>query len=207
MAPISTMARLISGLTVALLLPIGIFAASVMKDNGKQGTVRQINVHRFSVTSSRPFDEVVTALEAALGHPNIATFTKNIAAAKTEDELEGIVRQAAGPSGLIEFARFNLGEVFRAERGTAAPRILRVVVGNPLIMKQMVSLVPDAGSYAPVTVLIDERPDGVHLSYDRMASFLAPYGNQKALSVARALDSKVERLLLAAAGADGTSHK
>jgi hypothetical protein len=59
----------------------------------------------------------------------------------------------------------------------------------------MVKYVPDAGSYAPVTVLVDERADGVHLSYDKVASFLASYGNAEALSVARDLDSKVESLL------------
>jgi hypothetical protein len=62
-------------------------------------------------------------------------------------------------------------------------------------MKEMAKHVPDAGSYAPVTVLVDERADGVHLSYDRMASFLAPYENRDALEVARDLDSKVEDLL------------
>jgi len=50
-------------------------------------------------------------------------------------------------------------------------------------MRRMVEHVPDAGSYAPVTILIDERPDRVHLSYDRMASFLEPYGNENALKV------------------------
>jgi predicted SnoaL-like aldol condensation-catalyzing enzyme len=39
-----------------------------------------------------------------------------------------------------------------------------------------------------------ERPDGVHLSYDRMASFLAAYKNAAALNVARELDEKVEAL-------------
>jgi len=34
----------------------------------------------------------------------------------------------------------------------------------------MAKRVPDAGSYAPVTVVVDERPDGVHISFDRMAS-------------------------------------
>jgi hypothetical protein len=48
---------------------------------------------------------------------------------------------------------------------------------------------PNAGSYAPVAVLVDERADGVHLSYDRMASFLAVYGNPDALQVAEKLDS------------------
>jgi len=75
-----------------------------------------------------------------------------------------------------------------------------IVVGNPLIMQQIARRVPDAGSYAPVTVLVDERADGVHISYDRMASLLAPYRNSEALAVARDLDKKVETLLSEAAG-------
>jgi hypothetical protein len=43
-------------------------------------------------------------------------------------------------------------------------------------MKEMAKHVPDAGSYAPITILVDERPEGgVRLSYDRMTSLLAPY--------------------------------
>ena len=72
---------------------------------------------------------------------------------------------------------------------------MRFMIGNPLIMKEMAKHVPDAGSYAPVTILVDQRPDGVHLSYDKMASLLAPYGNPKALAVTRDLDSKIESLL------------
>lgn len=53
----------------------------------------------------------------------------------------------------------------------------------------------ESGSYAPVTILVDERSDGVHLSYDRMGTLLAPYGSLEALSVARNLDSKIENLL------------
>ena len=73
------------------------------------------------------------------------------------------------------------------------------MIGNPLIMVEMLKDVPDAGSYAPVTILIDERSDGVYLSYDRMASLLDSYGNSNALNVARDLDSKVEHLLTEAA--------
>jgi len=54
----------------------------------------------------------------------------------------------------------------------------------------------DAGSYAPVTILVDECPDGD----DRMASFLAPYGNMEASKVALELDAKIEALLESAAG-------
>jgi uncharacterized protein (DUF302 family) len=83
----------------------------------------------------------------------------------------------------------------RKGTGLNTPKIVRYVIGNPLIMKEMAKHVPDAGAYAPVTILVDERPDGVHISYDKMASFLAPYRNSDALTVARDLDSKVEKLL------------
>jgi thiamine monophosphate synthase len=77
--------------------------------------------------------------------------------------------------------------------------MLRLVVGHPLIVKEMAKVVPDAASYASVTILIDERADGVHLSYDSMATPLAPYRHEEALRVARDLDAKVEELLEAAA--------
>jgi uncharacterized protein (DUF302 family) len=62
-------------------------------------------------------------------------------------------------------------------------------------MKEMAKHAPDAGSYAPITILVDERSDGVHLSYDRMTSLLAPYGNVDASKVAQELDQKVEKLI------------
>jgi hypothetical protein len=66
-------------------------------------------------------------------------------------------------------------------------------------MTEMAKHVPDAGSYAPVTVLVDERQDGVHLSYDRMLSLLAPYGTPMGFRLRRNLDKKVEDLLKQAA--------
>ncbi len=59
--------------------------------------------------------------------------------------------------------------------------------------------VADAGSYAPVTILIDERRNSVHFSCDRMASFLASYENAEVSKVARELEAKVEALLIVAA--------
>ena len=156
-------------------------------------------VQRFSVVSQRPFDEVIGRLTATIGRPDLTAFHDAVASATTLSELETVVRQAVGPSDLMEFVRFDSGDVLRKERGSQDPRMLRLVVGNPLIMKEMAKVVPDAASYAPVTILIDERLDGVHISYDSMASLLAPYGHQDALGIAKDLDTKVEGLLQAAA--------
>ena len=161
---------------------------------------RRIDVERFSVTSRKPFQEVLAALHAAVSHPDMAAFPTSVSTAKTLTELENVIHAAIGPSGLMEFFRLDHGEIVHKGEPGEMPGMMRLVVGNPLIMRQMAQYVPDAGSYAPVTILIDERPDGVHLSYDRMASFLAPYGNAEALKVARDLDAKVEALLAAAAG-------
>jgi len=167
-------------------------------------SIRQVTIKRFTVVSSMPFERVVAMIEAAVGRPDMTAFLRDIAAVKTLIDLESIIHKAIGPSGLMEFARFDIGEIMRKEHSAQKPRILRFVIGNPLIMKQMVVKVPDAASYAPVTVLIDERPDGVHLSYDRMASLLAPYESEEALKVARELDAKIEAMLTAAAA--GTKY-
>jgi hypothetical protein len=122
-----------------------------------------------------------------------------LATASTFAELEGVVRRSLGSSDLMEFFRFDAGYVLRKERGGQGPKVLRLVVGNPLIMKEMARSVPDAASYVPLTILVDERADGVHLSYDTMATLLAPYGDDGALRIARDLDAKVESLIEAAA--------
>jgi len=156
-------------------------------------------MQRFSIVSSKSFESVVGALEADIGHPDPRAFQSVLGSAKNHAEMEAFVQKVAGSSGLLELARFDLGAVLRKESGRESAKSVRFLIGNPLVMKEMVKHVPDAGSYAPVTVLIDERRDGVHLSYDTMAGFLAPYGNSEALAVARDLDSKIETLLRQAA--------
>jgi uncharacterized protein (DUF302 family) len=162
-------------------------------------STKRINVDRVTVTSRKSLQDVLSKFDAAVGHPSIEEFWKRIAATKTTPEMEAVVQSALGPSGFMEFARFDHGGVVHKGESGDHPKVFRLVVGNPLIMREMVKHVPDAGSYAPVTILVDERPDGVHLSYDRMASLLAPYENAEALKVAKGVDAKGEALLVSAA--------
>src|ERR1700756_379940 len=161
--------------------------------------IRKIDVERFTLSSSKPFDQVVATVSSAVGHPDMAEFWKSTLRAQSDAELQKTIEKGLGPRGLMLFAEFDHGAIVRSGTGRATPRMIRFVIGNPLIMREMAKHVPDAGSYAPVTVLVDERPDGVHLSYDRMASFLAPYENAAALEVAKELDGKVEKILQRAA--------
>jgi len=45
------------------------------------------------------------------------------------------------------FLEFDHGAVLRKETGLNKPKIVRLVIGNPLVMKEMAKHVPDAGSY------------------------------------------------------------
>ena len=161
--------------------------------------IRKVEIERFTLISSKSFEQVVAALNAGIGHPDMAEFVRSTHEARSFSELKNAVEKGLSKTGLMLFMQLDQGAVLQKETGQETPRIMRLLIGNPLIMKEMAKHVPDAGSYAPVTVLIDERPDGVHLSYDRMSSFLAPYGNPDALQVAQDLDNKVEDLLKQAA--------
>jgi uncharacterized protein (DUF302 family) len=156
--------------------------------------ITKIEVERFSLITSKPLEDVVAVINAGIGHPDMAQFWISTQRTNSAADLESTIEKAVGETGLMLFAAFNHGAVISRTTGRES-RIVRFVIGNPLIMKEMAKHVPDAGSYAPVTVLVDERADGVHLSYDRVASLLAPYKNSSALEVARALDMKVEDLM------------
>ena len=56
---------------------------------------KQINVERFSITSAKPFTEVVSAIAAKVGHPNMRRFVADIQAATDDQEFRRVVNEAA----------------------------------------------------------------------------------------------------------------
>ena len=102
----------------------------------------EIRVRRLSVVTSAPFDTVVSTLTATVGRPDMNAFHHALTDARTAADLEGVVRDAVGPSQLMEFVRFDAGEVLRKDQGKPSPRILRILIGNPVIMKEMAKAFP-----------------------------------------------------------------
>jgi len=162
-------------------------------------TSHEIKVRRISIISHRTFEEVIKKLTAEVGHPNMMTFHEGIVNAQDGDELEAMVQAATGPDDLMEFYRFDSGEVLSKWSNGQQPKLMRFLIGNPVIMRSMAKTTPDAAAYAPVTILVHQREDGVYLSYDLMESLLAPYGDESALAIAKELDVKITRLLEKAA--------
>jgi uncharacterized protein (DUF302 family) len=155
----------------------------------------QLTVERLSLISDKPFEAVLAAIRGGIGRPDMNKLWEEIWSADSFQRVESIVKPVLGPTGLMQFGEFDDGGFIRKDRGEGTPQSMRLLIGNPLIMKQMTELVPDAAAYAPVTILIDEREGKVHVSYDRMASFLSVYSNPGATKIAEALDAKVETLM------------
>jgi len=163
---------------------------------------RVVPVERVTFVSTRGFDDVVAAIYSGLGRPdNYATLLQRLAAADSAEAFDAAVAEAAGSAGLIEFLSLDLGQALAMHPGYQHYRLLRIIAGNPTTMASMTTAVADAGSYAPVTILVAERPDGVHIAYDRVASAIAPYQSSAASAVAQNLDHEVLKLLRSAAGA------
>lgn len=82
--------------------------------------------------------DVVAALKAAVGHPDMGEFMKAINDALTFAELESMVNSGLSRTGLMMFMEFDLGAILRKETGLDTPRIVRFLIGNPLIMKAVI---------------------------------------------------------------------
>jgi uncharacterized protein (DUF302 family) len=160
-----------------------------------------VAVQRVNVRSERPFDDVVAAVYAGLGMvEHFDGLVRKWSAATSRAEFDALIEPVAGSSGLIEFLALDLGAVLAIRDPDHSRRMLRIIAGNPVTMSKMTATAPDAGSYAPVTILVMERDGGVTLSYDRVASAIAPYAGQEASAVAASLDDAVLTLLRDAAG-------
>src|SRR6201984_251457 len=99
--------------------------------------IATIEVVRFSLTSSRPFDEVLAAIKGAVGNPDMVDFAKATSAARTFVELESAARKGLGKTGLMRFMELDRGAFIRKATGRDTPRIVRLIIGNPLIMQEM----------------------------------------------------------------------
>jgi hypothetical protein len=91
--------------------------------------IAKVEVERFNLISSRPFDKILAAIKAAIGHPDMITFATRTAAAPTFPEFESIVREALGKMGLMLFMELDHGAVIRKATDRDKPRMVRLIMG------------------------------------------------------------------------------
>src|SRR5215467_8180902 len=133
--------------------------------------VLEVLVRRHVFDSERPFPAVLEGIFGGISEPDIGQLFSKLEASTSYEQLSSLVRQAQGSAGLMRFLQLDLDPVLTLD-------------------------VPDAGSYAPVTILIQEMPDGrTRVAYDAVASEIAPYHDAAASQVAERLDTEVLDLL------------
>jgi hypothetical protein len=86
--------------------------------------ISKVEVERFSLTSSRSFDEVLAAINGAVGHPEMGKFWSSTQQARTVGELEGSIKKALGRIGLMSFVQFDHGAIVRKATGRDKPRMV-----------------------------------------------------------------------------------
>jgi len=162
-------------------------------------TTEKFTGERLTIISDKTFEEVVAAVRSQIGQPDMAEFTQTIRKSTNFDEIAAFVQKSVSKLDLMRFMELDQGIILRRETGADGPKIVRFSIGNPLIMRLLTREVPEAGTYVPVTLMVIERPDGVVLSYDKMATSPGVAANAAALKVATLLDEKIEKLMTNAA--------
>src|SRR5260370_17135296 len=107
--------------------------------------IATVQIERFSLTSSRPFDEILAAIKAAIGHPDMVEFAKRTAATPSFPDFESIVREGLGTTGLMLFMELDHAAVIRKATGRDTPRMARLIIAYPPLLQQSTTHVPTSG--------------------------------------------------------------
>ena len=165
-------------------------------------------IRRHVIDSERPFSAVLDGIFGGISQPDIEALFSELAGTTSYDQFSSVVRQAQGSAGLMRFLQLDLDDALALDpqaADLAGRRLVRLIAGNPVTMGEMTRHVADAGSYAPVTILIQETAEGgTRIAYDTVASALARYHDAAASDVAERLDAEVLGLLRRVTGALGS---
>jgi hypothetical protein len=77
---------------------------------------RKIEIELFTLTSSKPFDQVVAAVNAGIGHPDMDEFTRSTHEARSFAELKSAVEKGLSKAGLMLFMQLDQGAQFCRKR-------------------------------------------------------------------------------------------
>ena len=166
--------------------------------------VLDIPIRRHVLTSERPFQAVLDGIYDGISQPDIEALFATLAASTSYEEFAALVRHAQGSAGPMRFLHLDDDHVLALDpqaRDQAGRRLVRLIAGNPVTMGQMTRHLPAAGSYAPVTILIQQLPGAEPRQPTTPSpSAITPYADAAASQVAQELDTEVLALLRHATG-------
>lgn len=147
---------------------------------------------RLRFDSTKSFDDLADALFADVGAEPVVLDDL----ARRFDDWESYEREVqahVGPSGFMLFTSWNHGGWIK--KTGIDRKVLRVVIGNPLIAITMIRHDVTAGLFAPVELLLTEEENGGSaLTYVLPSSLMVVEPNQPLRAAAEALDAKLAAL-------------
>jgi uncharacterized protein (DUF302 family) len=151
---------------------------------------------RLEVTTTAGFDEVIKRLGDNMGRTSIPEIVEIAQKPISEAEYRRIIQESfVGKSGLMIFYEIDHGgwlSKFGLNR-----RVVRWIVGNPLVAITMIRHDITAGLFAPVEILVTEAENdsGTAITYVRPSSLMVIDENKPLMEAAVQLDKKVEELI------------
>ena len=160
----------------------------------KDSNPREIafNGVRLTFDSNKSFDEVVSSLLADVGDKPVLL---NEVAANSEswDSYKKTIESRVGPSGFSLFAIIDHGSWIK--KVGIRRKVVRFIIGNPMIAITMLRHDLTAGLFAPVELILIEEDNGRStLTYVRPSSLMVIAKNDALLDAAKELDSKLHAL-------------
>jgi uncharacterized protein (DUF302 family) len=155
---------------------------------------------RIEVDTSTSFGEVLSRLRELMGNTNVPEVVALAKAATTETEyVQAVEERFVGASGFMLFYEIDHGGWL--SRFGINRRVVRWILGNPLIAITMIRHDVAAGLFAPVEILVTENEDGqgAKITYVQPSSLMLIEENPPLREAATALDAKLAALIAKAA--------
>lgn len=153
---------------------------------------------RLQIDTPLTFDEVLDRLNKQTGAVSLTEVNELGASGSTQQFEDAVNSRFAGPSGFMRFSQIEhtrwIG-TFGIHR-----RVLRIILGNPLIAITMLREDISAGLFAPVEMLLVENQSGARVDYVRPSSLILIRENPALEKAALELDTKLARLVAAITG-------
>jgi uncharacterized protein (DUF302 family) len=150
--------------------------------------------------TSRPFQQVTAAFEAATGDISDGRFERELAASENLEDFERRIHAFEADSGFMRFLVLDHGAWSGLYGEPTKSR--QYIVGNPLIARTMMKHDLGVGLNVPVRVLMYEPPGGgTRLGYDLPSSLMSRLNNTEVTAAARKLDTKLAALAEQVTGA------
>ena len=147
---------------------------------------------RVRYDSAKSYDELVAAILADIGDKPVP-INEFAPATDSWQSYRERVEPHVGPSGFMLFGLLDHGAWIN--KTGIDRKVLRVILGNPLIAITMLRHDVTAGLFAPVELLlVDEGEGRSSLTYVKPSSLMVVEPNPELLSAAEKLDAKLAAL-------------